>query len=122
MLVSGTTFSAAISTAARLKYYAGPRGFLVGEQMGDRTRFWGEGGTATMPNSKLAIRYTTAFHDWESGCGVTQVRTCFFLNYIYGTPSGPLMPDVPFAQTFTSYAAGEDALLEKVIELAEPSG
>lgn len=120
VLVSGTTFSAAISTAARLKYYAGTRGFLVGELMGDRTRFWGEGGTATMPNSKLTIRYTTAFHDWESGCRLTQVRTCFFLNYFYGTPSGALTPDIPVAQTSTSYAVGKDVVLEKALELAEP--
>lgn len=116
ILTSGTTFSAALSTAAMLKYHAGRRGILVGEPMGDRSKFWGEGGNVTLPNSRLAVRYTTAYHDWEDGCGLAQVTTCFFLNYVYGTPSGSLAPAIPVAQTFASYAAGEDAVLAEALK------
>lgn len=119
VLTSGTTFSAALSTAAMLKYHAGSRGILVGEPMGDRSRFWGEGGNVTLPNSRLAVRYTTAYHDWEDGCGLAQVTKCFFLNYVYGTPSGSLAPAVPVAQTFASYAAGEDVVLAEALKLAK---
>ncbi|PLP59248.1 hypothetical protein CYK37_12355 [Mesorhizobium loti] len=119
VLTSGTTFSAALSMAAMLKYHAGSRGMLVGEPMGDRSRFWGEGGNVTMPNSKLSIRYTTAYHDWEDGCSLSQIRTCFILNYVYGTPSGSLAPAVPVAQTFASYSAGEDAVLAEALKLAK---
>jgi hypothetical protein len=119
ILTSGTTFSAALSTAAMLKYHAGGRGILVGEPMGDRSKFWGEGGNVTLPNSRLAVRYTTAYHDWEDGCGLAQVTTCFFLNYVYGTPSGSLAPGIPAAQTFASYAAGEDAVLAEALKQAK---
>ena len=52
ILTSGNTFSAAISIASRLKYYAGERAVLVGEEMGDAGQMWGEGGTTVMPNSR----------------------------------------------------------------------
>lgn len=119
ILTSGNTFSAGISTAARLKFYAGSRAVLVGEAMGDRPQSWGEGGTAQMPNSKLSIRYTTGYHDWQNGCGLAQIRTCFILNYVYGTPSGSLAPMVPIAPTFASYAAGDDAVLAEALKLAK---
>lgn len=119
VLVGGTTFSAAIVTAARLKYFAGGRGILVGEPMGDRTQFWGEGGSQSMPHSKLSIRYASAYHDWENGCSLAQIRTCFFLNYIFGTPSGSLEPAVPLQQPFASYAAGKDMVLDEVLKRAK---
>ncbi|WP_054310185.1 hypothetical protein [Mesorhizobium sp. 1M-11] len=119
ILTSGNTFSAALSTAAMLKYHAGSRGILMGEPMGDRSRFWGEGGNVTLPNSRLTVRYTTAYHDWEDGCSLAQVTTCFFLNYVYGTPSGSLAPTIPVAQTFASYAAGEDAVLSEALKQAK---
>lgn len=119
ILTSGNTFSAAISVAARLKYYAGERAVLVGEEMGDAGQMWGEGGTTIMPNSGIAFRYTTAYHDWENGCRLSQVGTCFFLNYFHGTAAGSLLPTVPLAQTFAGYAAGEDTVMSEVLRLAK---
>lgn len=118
ILISGNTFSAAISTAARLKYYAGDRGVLIGETMGDRGESWGEGGNAVLPNSKIAVRFTTGYHDWENGCGLTQIATCFFLNYVYGVAAGPLSPTIARAATFAEYAAGEDVVLGEALKLA----
>lgn len=88
MLTSANTFSAAISTAARLKYFGGTQTILIGEPMGDRLQFWGEGGRTVLPNSQITIRYTTAYHDWEHGCSLSQLRTCFLLNYFYDVPAG----------------------------------
>lgn len=119
VLTSGNTFSAAISIASRLKYYSGERAVLVGEEMGDGGKMWGEGGTTVMPNSKIAFRYTTGYHDWENGCGLSEIRTCFFLNYFYGTAGGSLLPQVPVAQDFASYAAGEDVVLAEALRLAK---
>ncbi|MDH4986063.1 hypothetical protein QEZ47_11045 [Aminobacter anthyllidis] len=119
ILTSGNTFSAAISIASRLKYYAGERAVLVGEEMGDAGQMWGEGGTTIMPNSRIAFRYTTAYHDWENGCRLSQLTTCFLPNYFYGTAAGSLQPTVPVAQTFASYAAGEDAVMSEVLRLAK---
>ncbi|QOF73118.1 hypothetical protein IG197_08715 [Aminobacter sp. SR38] len=119
ILTSGNTFSAAISIASRLKYYAGERAALVGEEMGDAGQMWGEGGTTIMPNSKIAFRYTTAYHDWENGCRLSQLATCFLPNYVYGTAAGSLRPTVPVAQTFASYVSGDDAVLSEVRKLAK---
>ncbi|WID98212.1 hypothetical protein QO058_08225 [Bosea vestrisii] len=111
ILTSANTFSAAISTAARLKHFAGTRAVLVGEPVGDRSQFWGEGGLTLLPNAKIAVRYTTAFHDWEHGCGLSQVTTCFLLNYVYDVPAGSLQPVVTLAPNFADYAAGKDPVM-----------
>ncbi len=117
VLTSANTFSAAISTAARLKHFGGPRTVLVGEPMGDRLQFWGEGGRTVLPNSKITIRYSTAYHDWEHGCSLSEIRTCFLLNYVYDVPAGPLQPDVARATNFADYAAGTDPAMAAVMEM-----
>ncbi|MGH7003857.1 MAG: hypothetical protein ACREIP_07910, partial [Alphaproteobacteria bacterium] len=122
ILTSANTFSAAISTAARLKYFAGSRAVLVGEAMGDRGQFWGEGGLTLLPNSKIAVRYTTAYHDWQHGCSLSEVTTCFFLNYIYAVPAGALGPTVAVAPTFAEYATGKDAVMSEVTRLLAADG
>jgi hypothetical protein len=123
ILTSANTFSAAISTAARLKHFAGARAILVGEAMGDRSQFWGEGGLTLLPNSKLAVRYTTAFHDWERGCSLSQVTTCFLLNYVYDVPAGDLRPTVTVTPSFADYAAGKDVVMSEVMrQLASGQG
>jgi hypothetical protein len=123
ILTSANTFSAAISTAARLKHFAGPRAVIIGEAMGDRSQFWGEGGSTVLPNSKLAVRYTTAFHDWEHGCGLSQVTSCFLLNYVYGVPAGDLRPGVTISPRFADYAAGKDVVMAEVVrQLASGQG
>lgn len=122
VLTTGNTFSAAISTAAWLKYYGGARVTIIGETIGDRMQFWGEGGVAVLPNSKLAIRYTTGFHDWENGCGLAQIRTCFLLNYIYDVPAGSLEPNVTAKPTFADYVAGKDRAMSAVMEMLAAGG
>ncbi|RXT46282.1 hypothetical protein B6S44_26020 [Bosea sp. Tri-44] len=123
ILTSANTFSAAISTAARLKHFAGVRAILVGEAMGDRPQFWGEGGLTLLPNAKIAVRYTTAFHDWEHGCNLSQITTCFLLNYVYGVPAGSLQPTVTIVPSFADYAAGKDPVMAEVMrQLASGQG
>ncbi|HEV7326737.1 MAG TPA: hypothetical protein VGN91_16905 [Bosea sp. (in: a-proteobacteria)] len=123
VLTSANTFSAAISTAARLKHFAGPRAVIVGEAMGDRSQFWGEGGMTVLPHSKLAVRYTTAFHDWEQGCSLSQVTSCFLLNYLYGVPAGDLRPAITVVPSFADYAVGKDPLMAEVMrQLASGQG
>jgi hypothetical protein len=111
ILTNGNTFSAAIDTVARLKFFGGPRVVITGEPMGDREQFWGEGGSRFLPNSRLEIRYATALHDDEHGCGLAQVRTCYFLDYFIGVPAGKLSPDLAVVPRFADYASGEDTLL-----------
>ncbi|SDN51052.1 hypothetical protein SAMN05216328_12840 [Ensifer sp. YR511] len=124
ILTTANTFSAGISTAAWLKYYGGARVTIVGENIGDRMQFWAEGGVATLPNSKLAIQYTTGFHDWENGCSLSQI-TCFLLNYLYDVPAGSLEPNIVAQPTFADYLAGQDRVMAIVLEAlatGRPSG
>lgn len=109
ILTSNTTFSAAIVTLARLKYFADARTAIVGEQIGDRPQQWGEGGAFDLPNSGITIRYATGYHDWEHGCSWRDVRRCFWLNYFYGVPAGDLSPTIPAPLLFTDYVRGVDS-------------
>ncbi|MEM9047030.1 MAG: peptidase S41, partial [Pseudomonadota bacterium] len=61
------TFSAAIVFVAILKYRLGRKLTIVGEDMGDGLKFYAEGGLIELPTSGAAVRYSTAFHDWETG-------------------------------------------------------
>jgi hypothetical protein len=117
ILTSGNTFSAAISTVARIKYFAGARATLVGEPMGDRGQFWGEGDQILLPNSKIPVHYATAYHDWENGCGIGQITSCFLLNYIYGVSPGPLIPQVTVGARYGYYASGRDAVMDDVMKI-----
>lgn len=117
ILTGGNTFSAAISIVSRLKYFSGGRGVQLGEPMGDRGQMWGEGDIAILPNSKIAVRYATGYHDWEKGCRLEQITYCFLPNYIYGAAPGPLDPQVEVRPAFGDYAAGRDPVMEEVLKL-----
>lgn len=114
MLTGPDTFSAAISTLARLKHFGGDRVEIVGRPVGDFAAFWAEGGRLTLPNSGISIRYSTAFHDWGRGCGLAEIGRCFWLNYLYGVAGGDLSPTVPVPFTFADYRAGRDPDIEAV--------
>ncbi|MEM1402915.1 MAG: hypothetical protein AAGG55_06250 [Pseudomonadota bacterium] len=113
-IVTGpNTFSAAIVTVAMLKYYSGDRAMIVGERLGDREQFWAERGTRfELPNSGYYIGYATGYHDWEKGCKGKPY--CYTMNEMYEVPAGSLDPVVNLPQSFSSYAAGEDVVMEWV--------
>ena len=107
------TFSAGIVTVAMLKYYSGDRAMIVGERLGDREQFWAERGARfELPNSGYYIGYATGYHDWEKGCKGEPY--CYTMNEMYEVPAGSLDPVVNLPQSFTSYAAGEDVVMEWV--------
>ncbi|MGE3876690.1 MAG: S41 family peptidase [Parvibaculaceae bacterium] len=117
ILTGGNTFSAAISTVSRIRYFAGARATQVGEPMGDRGHFWGEGDRIVLPNSKIVVRYATAYHDWENGCGLDQITTCFLFNYIYGAAPGDLTPQLVASPRFAYYASGRDMVMDEVMKV-----
>lgn len=114
ILTGPDTFSAAITTLARLKHFARGPVEIVGQPTGDFTAFWAEGGRMSLPNSGLSIRYASAFHDWEHGCGLAQIGRCFWLNYVYGVAAGDLSPTMPTGFTFADYRAGRDPALDAI--------
>ena len=118
IILSGNrTFSAAISLLARLKAFAGDRAIILGEGPGDHESFWAEGGRAVLPNSGRIIRYSTVHHDWENGCRLSQLGTCYFLNYLFGVAAGKLSPPNPTTLSFADYVDGHDPLLASALSI-----
>lgn len=86
---------------------------IVGERLGDREQFWAERGASfELPNSGYYIGYATGYHDWEKGCKGEPY--CYTMNEMYEVPAGSLDPVVTLPQPFSSYAAGEDVVMEWV--------
>lgn len=118
IVTTGNTFSAAIVTVARLKYFAGPRAVLVGERPGDLEQMWAEGRQMVLPNSQIHIRFATGYHDWENGC--TSLTKCYWLNFFLGVPAGKLLPAIPATLAFSDYIAGRDTALEAIKSAIQP--
>jgi hypothetical protein len=114
MIVGPNTFSAAITTLARLKHYAGDRAVIVGEPVGDRDAFWGEINRFQLPNSQISIQYATGYHDWVNGC--TRWTKCYWLNFNFmlGVAAGPLTPTLPAPLSFADYIAGVDPAMHAI--------
>lgn len=117
ILTGNATFSAAIVTAARVKYYGGDKVHIVGEKVGDRGQFWAEGGAPlVLRNSGIAVFYADFMYDWENGCN--SLTRCYPLEFLYGVAVGDLSPQETVAWKFSDYAEGRDTVLERVRELA----
>jgi hypothetical protein len=82
VLVSASTFSAAIVTAAMLKEAGGANVVLIGEGMGDNQQFWAEGSRVSLPNSQLKIKAAWGFQDWGGPC--SDLNRCFWPNVVWG--------------------------------------
>jgi hypothetical protein len=116
ILVGPDTFSAGIVAVAQLKHAAGSRGVIVGEPMGDHPQFWAEGGRIILPHSKLVVRFASAFHDWENGCGLKDLGRCYWMNYFGGVAAGPLEPELQAPLRFADYIQGRDPAMEAVMQ------
>jgi hypothetical protein len=116
ILAGNTTFSAAIITAARAKYFLGPRAHIVGETMGDRNPFWTDGGPPlVLRHSGIAIGHAYFKQDWANGC--YEPTRCNPLQWLYGVAAGDLSPEVTVGWSFADYAAGRDTVLERALAL-----
>jgi hypothetical protein len=117
ILTGNATFSAAIITAARAKYFLGPRAHIVGEAVGDHEPFWTDGGPPlVLRNSGIAIGHAYFKQDWANGC--RQPTLCNPLQWLYGVAAGNLSPEVTIGWLFADYAAGRDTVLERALALS----
>ena len=66
-----------------------------------------------LPNSKLKVTTSTAFHDWAHGC--RELR-CFWPNVRYDVAVGSVDPDVAVAWRFADYRRGVDTVLQRTLE------
>jgi hypothetical protein len=117
LLVSESTFSAAIVTAALLKAEGGDRVRIIGSEMGDNPKFWAEGSRVSLPNSRLEVKPSWGFQDW--GEPATDPVGYFWPNVVWG-PSRKisLSPEIVVETTFADYRSGRDPVLEKAKEIA----
>jgi hypothetical protein len=116
VLVSRATFSAALVTAAMLKGHGGDRVTLIGETMGDNSRFWAENSDVRLPNSGIIVSYSTGFHDWTGGCSDPQ--RCYWPVVAFATRIPSLEPEIRIEPRFADYAAGRDPVLDTALVLA----
>ena len=112
-LISGWTFSAAITTVAALKQFGGKRVILVGEPVGDRLDFWAEGRRFALPNAFLSVSYSTARHNYQAPCA--DPDNCFWLNYAYPVKVDSLDPEIRAPLTFAAYRELRDPAVDAVI-------
>ncbi len=115
IITSPQTFSAALVTAAFLKYYGGDQAVIIGEPMGDHPQFWAETGFPfALPNTEYRISYATGYHDWEAGC-TGKHEYCFTQNILHEVPAGSLEPGIALAPTFSDYASGRDIIMDRIL-------
>jgi hypothetical protein len=117
LLISAWTFSAGESSAALTRGHGGAKVTVIGDPVGDRMRFWGEGRSLTLPNSGLDLHYATGLHDYKRSCWGES--SCFWTLLIYPVRVSNLDPDIRVSYTFDDYASLRDPLLQKAFDLAD---
>ena len=121
LIVGPRTFSAGIVTAAILRRGAGARALIAGEPVGDRLRFWSEGGAFRLPYSGLRVNTADGYHDWAGGTDLSDPRyRCnerqAAMNRAYSAAAGSLEPEILAPLTSADYAVGRDPVLPAVLK------
>ena len=116
VLTDPETFSAAITTAAFVKQAAGARAIILGEPVGDRLAFYGEGNSGCLPHAGLCVHYATGMHDYSHPCN--DWDKCYWLNWFFPVRVKSLAPDETIEMTFADYSARRDPVFERAIALA----
>ncbi len=115
LLTGPQTFSAAITTTAFVKQAAGSRAIILGEPVGDRLTFYGEGNEGCLPHAGLCLHYATGMHDYAHRCG--DWDRCYWLNWIFPVQVKSLAPDETIKMTFADYTARRDPVFERAVAL-----
>jgi hypothetical protein len=116
VLTGPQTFSAAITTIGFIKQAAGTRAIILGEPVGDRLTFYGEGNTGCLLHAKLCVHYATGMHDYARPCN--DWNKCFWLNWLFPLQVKSLAPDQTIKMTFADYTARRDPVFERAVALA----
>ena len=113
LITSPMTFSAGLVTAARVKYFAKSKIFVVGEEVGDNLIFWAEGDYYKTPNFGIEIQDSKYEHDWKDD-NFTLGKT-FWVNKFYGVPAKDLKVDKEITLRFEDYKNKKDPILDWII-------
>lgn len=117
VLTSNQTFSAGIYTSFFPKSADPAKTLVVGTRVGDRERFWAEGGSVSLTNSRIRISFSRQLHDLGEGCH--DVGVCHMMNYRdrWNLRVGSLDPDVEIGFTFDDFVSGRDPVMNYVMHL-----
>jgi hypothetical protein len=119
LLTGPQTFSAAITTIAFVKQAAGSRAIILGEPIGDRLNFYGEGNQGCLPHADLCLHYATGMHDYAQRCD--DWDRCYWMNWIFPVQVKSLAPDETIPMTFADYRTMRDPVFERAVTLAADS-
>ena len=111
VLTGPYTFSAGIVFAAAMKREGGARVTLVGEPVGDRLRFWSEGGHVCLPHSKVCFWASDGLWDLRKGCAGEPA--CYGDRFDARVDS--LDPEVRAPLTAAAWLSGRDPAMEAVL-------
>ncbi|MGD9967478.1 MAG: hypothetical protein AB7Q23_10120 [Hyphomonadaceae bacterium] len=112
LIVGPNTFSAGLLAGSQFKRFLGGRLTVVGEEVGDRLRFRGEGVMVTLPATNVEVNLATAWDDVAADCG--WFGDCWPLNKVLLRGVGSLDPDLRVSNTWESYREGRDLVVEAV--------
>jgi hypothetical protein len=111
VLIGPYTFSAGIVSVAALKKAGGGKVTLVGAPVGDRMRFWSEGGRPTcLPNAHICFVPRTGMFDLAHGCAGE--AGCY--GDRWNVNIGSLDPEISAPFLAEAYVAGRDPGMEAV--------
>lgn len=117
---SAWTFSAGEISAALTKEHGAGKVTIIGEGVGDRLRLWAEGGSLTLPNSKIIMHYATGLHDYSKPCW--RDNGCFWTMYFFPMHLNTLEPDVAIPYTFADYRALRDPVVDYILHASSDKG
>ena len=110
VLIGPYTFSAGIVSAAAIKHDGGERVTLVGDQVGDRLRFWSEAERACLPHAQYCLHASTGLWDLTAGC--SGEPDCY--GDQFDANVGSLAPQLRAPLTAASWLAGRDPGMEAI--------
>lgn len=110
VLVGPYTFSAGIVAAAAFRHDAPARARLVGDDVGDRPRWWSEGHDVCAAQSKYCLHLTNGLWDLTHGCAGDP--HCYGDKYDARVPS--LRPEVYAPLTAQAFLQGADPAIALV--------
>jgi hypothetical protein len=102
--------STGIVATAAFKHDGADRVTIVGEDVGDRLRWWSEGHSVCMPHSQYCCEATDGLWDLVKGCAGQTGRYGDRLDATVGS----LAPDLPAPLTASAWLAGRDPAMAAV--------
>ena len=111
-LIGRFTFSAGIVSAAALKHDGGGRVTLVGENVGDRLRWWSEGKPYHLVHADLWLHPSTGLWDLSKGC--KGEANCYG-DQLDATVDS-LDPEICAPLTAKAWLAGRDPGMEAILK------